>query len=83
MLLGVPVVLIMLPLTWLLLTRVLFPAKAIAIDDPKGVVEQQLTALGSMSRAERLVGIVFVGAASAWILRSLWSASQVCPLMTL
>ena len=70
MLLGVPIVLIMLPLTWLLLTRVLFPAKAIAIDDPKSVVEQQLTALGSMSRSERLVGIVFLGAAAAWILRS-------------
>ncbi len=46
MLIGVPIVLIMLPLTWLLLTRVLFPAKCIAIDDPKGIVEKELAALG-------------------------------------
>jgi sodium-dependent dicarboxylate transporter 2/3/5 len=70
MLLGVPIVLVMLPLTWLMLTRVLFPARDIAIDDPKGVVEKQLIELGAMSRAERLVGIVFLGAATAWILRT-------------
>jgi sodium-dependent dicarboxylate transporter 2/3/5 len=70
MLLGVPIVLVMLPLTWLLLTRVLFPAREIAIDDPKGVVEKQLMELGAMSHAERLVGIVFLGAATAWILRT-------------
>ena len=69
MLLGIPVVLIMLPITWLLLTRVLFPAKDIAIDDPKGVVEQQLSALGQMSRGERLVGLVFLCAAASWIFR--------------
>ena len=40
MLLGIPIVLVMLTLTWLMLTRVLFPAKEIAIDDPKGVVEK-------------------------------------------
>lgn len=70
MMLGLPIVIIMLPLTWLMLTRVLFPAKDIAIDDPKGVVEKQLSELGSMSRAERLVGIVFLCAAIAWILRT-------------
>lgn len=70
MLLGIPIVLVMLPLAWLLLTKVLFPAKAIAIDDPKGVVERQLSLLGRMSRAERLVGIVFLGAAASWILRA-------------
>ena len=69
MLIGVPVVLIMLPVTWLLLTRVLFPAHAIAIDDPKGVVEKQLAELGNMTRAEKLVGIVFLSAAFFWIFR--------------
>ncbi|MCB1719609.1 MAG: anion permease, partial [Candidatus Competibacteraceae bacterium] len=70
MLLGVPVVAVMLPVTWLILTRLLFPAHRIAIDDPRGVVEKELTALGSMSRGEKLVGIVFLGAATCWILRS-------------
>ncbi|MCB1666683.1 MAG: anion permease, partial [Pseudomonadales bacterium] len=55
---------------WLILTRLLFPAHRIAIDDPRGVVEKELAALGSMSRGEKLVGIVFLGAATCWILRS-------------
>lgn len=69
MLLGVPVVVIMLPLTWLLLTRVLYPAHRIAIENPKAVVTKELKALGSMSRGETLVGLVFLAAAMLWIFR--------------
>ncbi len=69
MLLGVPVVAIMLPITWLLLTRLLFPSHQIAIKDPGSVVTRELAALGVMSRGEKLVGIVFLGAALGWIFR--------------
>jgi sodium-dependent dicarboxylate transporter 2/3/5 len=69
MLIGVPIVVIMLPLTWLLLTRVLFPARQIAIADAGSVVARELVALGAMSRGEKLVGLVFFGAALSWILR--------------
>ncbi len=71
MLLGVPVVAIMLPITWLLLTRLLFPSHQIAIEDPGSVVKTELAALGIMSRGEKLVAIVFFGAALGWIFRSL------------
>lgn len=70
MLLGVPVVVVMLPISWFLLTRLLFPSHKIAIDDPRGVVERELSALGAMSRGEKLVGTVFLGAAVGWIFRS-------------
>ncbi len=69
MLLGVPVVVIMLPVTWLLLTRFLFPSHQIAIQDPGVVVQRELAALGVMSRGEKLVAIVFLSAALAWIFR--------------
>ncbi|MBU2964555.1 DASS family sodium-coupled anion symporter [Amphritea sp. 2_MG-2023] len=69
MLLGVPVVVIMLPIAWLLLTRVLFPSHQIAIDDPSAVVHRELSALGIMSRGEKLVAVVFLGAAFGWIFR--------------
>ncbi len=69
MLIGVPIVVIMLPLTWLLLTRLLFPARQIAIADAGSVVARELAALGAMSRGEKLVGLVFFGAALSWILR--------------
>ena len=69
MLIGVPIVLIMLPLAWLLLTRFLFPAHRTAIEEPKAVVEAELSALGRMGRAETLVAAVFLGAALFWIFR--------------
>ncbi|WP_207061707.1 DASS family sodium-coupled anion symporter [Motiliproteus sp. SC1-56] len=69
MLFGVPVVAIMLPITWLVLTRLLFPSHRIAIQDPGSVVQRELKALGAMSRAEKLVAIVFAGAALSWIFR--------------
>lgn len=69
MLIGVPVVVVMLPATWLILTRVLFPARAIAVASPASVIEAELRSLGRASPAERLVGVVFAYAALAWILR--------------
>ncbi len=69
MLLGVPVVVIMLPVAWLLLTRLLFPARKIAIEDPQRVIDEQMAALGRMRPAERLVGTVFLGTAVCWIFR--------------
>lgn len=66
---GLPVVLIMLPCTWLLLTQVLFPAHKIKIDDPQGVILKELRSLGAMSRGEKMVAIVFAAAALGWLLR--------------
>ena len=71
MLLGVPVVAVMLPITWLILTRILFPSHQIAINDPSAVVKRELSALGVMSRGEKLVAIVFFTAAASWIFRKL------------
>ncbi len=69
MMLGVPVVLVMLPTTWLILTRLLFPSHQIAISDAGSVVERELKALGAMSRGEKLVAVIFFCAALGWIFR--------------
>lgn len=69
MLIGVPIVVVMLPITWVMLTRVLFPAHRIAIQDAGSVITAELQALGEMTRGEKLVGIVFLLAALSWILR--------------
>lgn len=71
MLMGIPVVIVMLPATWFLLTKFLFPADKIAITESTGVIKEELLALGKMSRAEKLVAIVFVGTALSWITRGL------------
>jgi sodium-dependent dicarboxylate transporter 2/3/5 len=70
MLFGMPVVIVMLPLAWLLLTKVIFPARKLQVGDASGVIRGELLALGSMGYAEKVVGGVFLGAALAWIFRS-------------
>ncbi len=67
--LGIPVVLVMLPVTWLVLTRVIFPVRDLRIGDAGEVIKSELAALGAMSTGERAVAIVFVSAALGWILR--------------
>ncbi|MDT8340131.1 MAG: DASS family sodium-coupled anion symporter [Longimicrobiales bacterium] len=69
MLLGLPVTLVMIPLTWLLLVRVLFRPGPLG-GDARRVLEREISALGTPSPAERRVAVVFVLTALAWILRS-------------
>jgi solute carrier family 13 (sodium-dependent dicarboxylate transporter), member 2/3/5 len=66
---GVPVVVVMLPIAWLMLTKLVFPVRNLNIGDAGGVIRDELAALGVMSRGERVVAIVFVCAALGWIFR--------------
>jgi len=69
MVLGVPVTLVMIPLTWLLLVKVLFRPGALG-GDAADVLEAEIQSLGRASSAERRVAVVFVLTAAAWILRA-------------
>lgn len=80
MLFGVPIVVIMLPLAWLLLTRFLFPTHTIAIDDAGAGIRKEYRALPPMSRSEKLVGAVFMLAALSWIFRTLLADVTGLPL---
>lgn len=65
---GVPVVCVMLPIAWLLLTKVIFPTRDVKIDGAGEVIRGELASLGAMSKGERTVGLVFLAAAAGWIL---------------
>lgn len=69
MLLGVPLVAIGVPLTWFVLTRVMFRVGRTAIDGAAAVVAAQRRELGPMTRAEILVAAVAAGAAALWIVQ--------------
>ena len=69
MLVGVPIAIVFLPIGWLLLTRVLHPPGNLR-GDASAVLEGERQKLGPMSRAERLVAVVFVLAAVAWVMRA-------------
>lgn len=73
MLIGVPVSLCMLIAIWFWLTRRNFGLGHDAARNADGV-RDQLHALGSMTRAEKLVATVFVLTATAWIFQPLLSA---------
>jgi sodium-dependent dicarboxylate transporter 2/3/5 len=71
MTLGLPLVLVAVPICWLLLSRVLFPVG----NDTAGHSGEQLAeewrARGPLSRRERVVAVVTGGTALAWIVRPL------------
>ncbi len=68
MLLGLPLSIGMLVFIWWPLTRGGF---RLAGGDSRGLLEKEMAALGPMSRAEKMVAVVFVLAAAAWIFQPL------------
>lgn len=69
MLVGVPAVLVMLPLTWLVLTQVVFPlSPSLPIFRHKRF-EKRVGKIGPMSPAEKRVALLLAIAALGWILR--------------
>jgi len=71
MLIGIPVVLVLLPAAWLVLTRIVF---AVPASLPAGVsasLFQGLEAPGPMTREERWVAAIMVAVALAWLCRPL------------
>jgi sodium-dependent dicarboxylate transporter 2/3/5 len=64
---GVPFVVLFLPIAWLVLTRLLFRIGNMRLPRGKELIEEELRALGRMSRAETMTAIVFVMTALGWV----------------
>ena len=71
MLLGVPLVLVGLPLAWFILTRVVFPVPFAEIPGGQSLLDERRDGLGPLRPAEKRVAIVFVLTALAWMTRPL------------
>jgi solute carrier family 13 (sodium-dependent dicarboxylate transporter), member 2/3/5 len=65
---GMPIVLVMLPLAWLLLVRVLFPPGELAAG-AAALLAGQRAALGPMHRGEKITAAVFIAMAAGWVFR--------------
>jgi solute carrier family 13 (sodium-dependent dicarboxylate transporter), member 2/3/5 len=72
MMIGVPIVLVALPLTWLLLTKFLVKLRNEPLAGGAELVASERRSLGTMSRAEGFVAAVAVMAAVAWVTRPLY-----------
>ncbi|KIH77602.1 solute carrier family 13 (sodium-dependent dicarboxylate transporter), member 2/3/5 [Geoalkalibacter ferrihydriticus] len=64
---GVPLVLVMLPLCWLWLTRVANPLKLKKVPGGKDLISNELRKMGKMNTGERWTSLVFGLTAFAWI----------------
>jgi len=71
MTIGLPVVFIMLPLAWMLLTRVTCPVARRPIPGADDIITAEVAALGPMSIEEKRVLAVFTLTALSWICRPL------------
>lgn len=70
MMIGVPFSSIMLPLVWLMLTRVLFNFRGLKFAGAREEIRSRLDALGPMNRGEKIVLAVWTVTALGWIFRS-------------
>jgi solute carrier family 13 (sodium-dependent dicarboxylate transporter), member 2/3/5 len=69
MMVGIPIVLVFLPITWILLTFVLYRPEIDEIPGGDALVEHEIEGLGPMSRQEWIVLAIFLATATAWIIR--------------
>ena len=65
---GVPIVLVMLPITWILLTRFLYKPGKLS-GDADAIILGERNSLGRMSSGERVTAVVFTMTALAWVMR--------------
>ncbi len=73
---AVPLVLLFVPLTWLVLTRLVYPLQVAKIPGVDSMLSKERDKLPTMGRAEKLTLLVFGLTALAWITRPLLNAWQ-------
>jgi sodium-dependent dicarboxylate transporter 2/3/5 len=66
---GVPLVVIMLPICWLWLTKVANPMKLTKVPGGRDLIQAELRKMGSMNAGERWTALVFGLTALGWIFR--------------
>lgn len=69
MMVGVPISLVMLPLAWLTLVRLVYPISFETSKETQDMLKDMRRDLGEPSKAEWRVGIVFVCVVIGWMLR--------------
>ena len=85
MMLGLPLAITFIVIGWVLMTRVLYRFELDEIPGGEELIEGEIAKLGAMSQGEKMVALVFGGAAFLWIvpglLAELPAFSTVAPLL--
>ena len=69
MLIGVPLVVVFLPLAWFFLTRILFAVPRTGAQEGRSLFRREYQELGRVSAGEKRVLVVFVATVLLWMLR--------------
>lgn len=69
MLLGIPIVIVMVTLTWWMLTKWIYPFDARGIYLSQGMIIEELQKMGKLTQPEKRLTFVFLLVALAWIIR--------------
>ncbi len=69
MVVGVPLAVVMVFLTWIYLTKIVFPMEIKEIPGGRPFIDSEIERLGRMSGAEKKILFVFLLVAAAWIAR--------------
>ena len=69
MMVGVPLVIVFVPVTWFFLTRIALPIRIRSLPGSSAVISEELEKIGPMKKGERLVLIIFILTALLWIFR--------------
>ncbi|MDO5627893.1 MAG: SLC13 family permease [Mobilicoccus sp.] len=69
--LALPIVVVFIGIAWFVITHLVYRFKLDEIPGGKQMIQGQIDELGPMSRGEITVGVVFVGAATCWVLPGL------------
>jgi len=74
---ALPLVVVFLPVSWLLLTRVVYPVRLPRIQGGRRLMAEALQELGPMGRGERIVLAVFLTTAALWLTRPLLAGLEI------
>ena len=67
---GLPFVIVLIPLMWLFMTRYYKVDEDVSLDTK--IIEEEINSLGNMSRGEILTSAVFIATVTLWITRIFW-----------
>jgi sodium-dependent dicarboxylate transporter 2/3/5 len=70
---GVPFAALLVPLTWLWLTRIAYPLEISTVPGGAKLINEHIRKLGPMSAGERRTAFLFAATAGAWMFRPLWT----------
>ncbi|MCC6907751.1 MAG: DASS family sodium-coupled anion symporter [Phycisphaerales bacterium] len=77
MLVGVPFVVVFIPIAWAVLTRIVYPIRIREIPGGRALIRRELENQGPMSRAELAVLIVFLITAILWVTRPMLALIEI------